>query len=125
VSEFFKHVNGGFSMHVDGDGDAITNVRFALARFGEDPARVLKAFWEETQSGNFEVVILYAHGSPPRRQLCTQQSLASALQSVTLERDSIVEKQWKELAEHLDVACKRLGRLHVAGGDQVPAEKVA
>ena len=65
MTNFFEHVRGGFSIHVANEGDGVPNVRFALARFGEDPDRVLAAFWSETNSADCEIIPLFAYGSPP------------------------------------------------------------
>ena len=65
---------------------------------------MLAAFWKENNGeGDFEVVPLFAYGSAPRLELCTQRSLASALQSVTLDPGSRTEQQWKQVAQALDV----------------------
>ena len=103
MTKFFEHVRGGFSIHVDGEGPYVPAVRFCLARFGEDADRVLKVFWQEVGAGDFEVVPLFSHGAAPRLELCTQRSLAAALQIVTLEPSSYSEKQWKQVAQALDV----------------------
>jgi hypothetical protein len=39
VTDFLSQIKGGFSVHVEEDG--FTGVRFCLARFGEDPDKVL------------------------------------------------------------------------------------
>lgn len=75
-----------------------------LARFGEDPNTVLRVFYNEHPTANFMVVPLYAYGLPPRRELCSQQSLTAALQSVAIEPGSTVEQRWKELAAEFDIA---------------------
>ncbi len=103
MTHFFEHVRGGFSIHVEGDGPSVPAVRFCLARFGEDADRVLKAFWQEVGAGDFEVVPLFSHGAAPRLELCTQRSLAAALQTVTLEPSSRSEQQWKQVAQALEV----------------------
>jgi hypothetical protein len=48
VSEFFSAIKGGFSVHVSEDD--FVGVRFALARFGEDPDKVVAAFWKENNT---------------------------------------------------------------------------
>jgi len=40
----------------------------------------------------------------PRRDLCTQQSLVAALQSVTLEPGGFIEMKWRKLCEDMNVA---------------------
>ena len=102
MSDYFSQIKGGFSVHVQ-EHD-FEGVRFALARFGEDPSRVIDAFWRENNSGDFEIVPLFSYGNAPRAELCTQQSLARALQSVTLEPGSRTEQQWKAVCEHHNVA---------------------
>ncbi len=102
MSNYFTAVKGGFSIHVE--EDEFAGVRFCLARFGEDPDKVLDAFWRENNSSDFEIVPVFAYGSPPRPELCTARSLAAALQSVTLEPGSRTEQQWRQAAEALNVA---------------------
>ena len=103
MTKFFEHIRGGFSIHVEGEGPFVPAVRFCLARHGEDAGLVLKAFWHEVGQGDFEVVPLFSHGAAPRRELCTQRSLAAALQTVSLEPSSVTEGQWKQVAQALDV----------------------
>jgi hypothetical protein len=83
MTDFFENVRGGFSIYCDGSGDgSVPNVRFCLARVGEDPDLVIKVFHEEHAQADFLVIPLFAHGLPPRRGLTTKRSLAAALQSV-------------------------------------------
>ena len=63
MSNYFTAVKGGFSIHVE--EDEFAGVRFCLARFGEDPDKVLDAFWRENNSSDFEIVPVFAYGSPP------------------------------------------------------------
>src|SRR4029077_20249548 len=108
MSEFFEHVRGGVSLYVDGSKDAVVaDVRFCLMRHGESPALVLKQFYNEHPTANFLVCPLTAHGEPPRRELCTAQSLSAALQSVELDPDGAVTGIWKEIAEELCVVWPR------------------
>jgi len=110
VTEHFKHVRGGFTIYVGGDDVEIADVRFVLAHFGEDAAKVIESFWKE-RSGDFSIVPLFAYGAVPRRDLCTQQSLAAALQSVAIEPGSFTEMKWRKLCEDMAVAWpKRLTR---------------
>jgi hypothetical protein len=91
-SKYFGRIKGTMTLHCE-DVDA-TGVRFILGRFGEDPTKLINAFWKEYDGvGGFEVIPLFSYGNAPRSELCTQQSLASALQTVTLEPDSLVEKE--------------------------------
>ena len=46
MTDFFSQIKGGFSIHVEEDG--FTGVRFCLARFGEDPDKVLAHSGERT-----------------------------------------------------------------------------
>ncbi len=79
MTDFFSQIKGGFSVHVEEDG--FTGVRFCLARFGEDPDKVLAQFWRENSGGgDFELVPLFSYGAAPRAELCSQRSLAAALQ---------------------------------------------
>jgi hypothetical protein len=105
-SKYFGRLKGGVSLHCEDAED--TAVRFILLKFGEDTTKAIAWFWKEYHedggTGSFTVVPLFSFGSAPRIELCSQQSLATALQSVTLDRDSLVEKAWKEAAEELNVA---------------------
>jgi hypothetical protein len=103
VSTFFEAIRGGFSIYLGPDANNVPSVRFCLARFGEDPDLVLKTFWKEVGAGDFEIVPLYSHGAAPRLELCSQRSLAAALQTVTPEPSSYAEMQWKQVAQALDV----------------------
>ena len=98
MSDYFTQIKGGFSVHVQ-EHD-FEGVRFALARFGEDPDKVLAAFWKENNGGgDFEVVPLFSHGAAPRTELCSQRSLAAALQTASIEPGSRTEQQWKAVCE--------------------------
>jgi hypothetical protein len=76
MAEHFKRCIGGFSLYASG-GD---NVRFCLARHGEDAAKVVDAFWKEYSRNNpdprpdFVIVPVFAYGLPPREELCTKTS---------------------------------------------------
>jgi hypothetical protein len=104
VAEFFGSVRGALSVYCDNNDGALTDARFVLARFGEDPALVVAQFWREHNSANFSVIPLFAHGNPPRTELCSQRSLASALQTVTLEASGVVEQQWQQVCAAHNVA---------------------
>jgi hypothetical protein len=103
VTELFQHVKGGFTIYAGGSDVEIPDVRFALANFGEDAAKIVERFWRE-RSGDFIIVPLFGYGGVPRRELCTQQSLVDALQSVTIEPGSFTEMKWKELCQQMSVA---------------------
>jgi hypothetical protein len=103
MTEFFKHVKGGFTIYVGGEDVEIADVRFVLAYFGEDATKVIEAFWQERR-GEFSIVPLFAYGGVPRRELCTQQSLVGALQTVTLEPGSFTEMKWRKLCAEMNVA---------------------
>jgi hypothetical protein len=111
-TKYFGRVKGGMTLHCeDAESDA---VRFILCRHGEDPVKAIAAFWKEYEGiASFEIIPIFSHGSVPRAALCTQQSLTSALASVTLEANSIIEAKWRKLAEEFNVAWpKRLSRLN-------------
>ena len=96
MTEFFQHIRGGFSLHVDGEDIAVTNVRFILGRHGEDITRLISAFWKECR-GDFEIVPLFCYGGAPRKELCTGQLLAAALQTADIEpgnRDRATLRAW-------------------------------
>ena len=103
MSGFFSTARGGFSLYLD-EAEAANGPRFALARFGEDPGKVLAEFYRENPLSDFPVVPLFAYGQAPRPELCTQRSLTQALQSVDIEPGSRTEQQWKAVAEHHSVA---------------------
>ena len=103
MTEYFPHTKGGCTIYVDGHDAEIADVRFVLAYFGEDPAKVIAQFWQEHR-GDFAIVPLFAYGAAPRRELTSQQSLVTALQSVTLEPGSFVEMKWKQLCEQMAVS---------------------
>ena len=105
--EFFSHASGGFVLYSAKEGDTVQGCRFCLARFGEDVGRVLEKFWDEQPSGDFVVVPVFAHGLPPRLPLSTPRSIAAALQVISLEPGSALEKRWREVADHLGVAWPR------------------
>ena len=95
------------TIYVDQEGDNIADVRFCLARFGEDVNLVLARFWDEVRSSGFTVVPVFSHGLPPRRALSTRRSIAAALETITLEPGSQMEMRWKEVACDLGVAWPR------------------
>ena len=104
MTEFFASVRGALSVYCDSNDGALTDARFILCRHGEDADKAIQAFWKEHGSANFAVVPLFAHGNPPRKELCTQQSLAAALQSAAIEPGSTTEQQWRAVCEALHVA---------------------
>jgi hypothetical protein len=104
VSEFFASVRGALSVYCDNNDGTLTDARFILARFGEDPDKVIAAFWREHADGRFSIVPLFAYGTAPRTELCSQRSLAAALQTATIEPSSVVEQQWKAVCEAHNVA---------------------
>ena len=80
---FFSQARNVGTIYLDREGDYLADVRFCLARHGEDASAVISRFWEEQPSSGFTVVPLFAHGLPPRRQLSTRQSIEAALASVS------------------------------------------
>ena len=103
MTDHFPHVRGSFSIYVGGRDDTIDNVRFVLAFFGEDPTKVIEAFWQE-HHGDYAIVPLFAYGAVPRRELCTQKSLTAALQTVDIGPGRFTEMKWKKLCEQMNVA---------------------
>jgi hypothetical protein len=102
--EFFSHTSGGYVLYSSREGDTVPGCRFALCRYGEDPALCLNQFWDEQASADFQVVLLWSHGLPPRLPLTTARSLSAALQVISLEPGSALEMQWKEVADRLNVS---------------------
>jgi hypothetical protein len=98
---FFSQARGIGTVYLDREGDYLADVRFALARHGEDASLVVERFWQEQPSSGYTIVPLFAHGLPPRRALSTRQSIEAALASVSLEPGSMLEKQWREVADGL------------------------
>lgn len=103
MTEFFPHVRGGCTIYVGGHDTEAINVRFVLANFGEDAEKVIEQFWREYR-GDFVVVPLFGFGAVPRRELCTQHSLVTALQTVKIEPGGMIEQKWQRLCEQMHVA---------------------
>jgi hypothetical protein len=103
MTGFFDRVRGAPTTYLDATDGNMTDIRLVIARFGEDPEKVLRQFWKE-HDGTFAVVPLFAYGNAPRKELCTARSLAAAVQSVDLETGSAAEQQWKTACEHHCVA---------------------
>ena len=99
MSEFFGSVRGALSVYCSSDDGQLTDARFVLARFGEDADLVVSTFWKEHGDGRFAIVPLFAHGSPPRPELCSRQSLTAALKSAKIEPNGTVEMAWKSAGE--------------------------
>ena len=102
--EFFSHTSGGYVLYSSREGDTVPGCRFALCRYGEDPGLCVEQFWDEHQSADFQVVLLWSHGLPPRRALSTPRSILAALETIMPEPGSAVEQRWKELCRDLGVA---------------------
>jgi hypothetical protein len=100
---YFSQARNVGTIYLDREGDYLADVRFCLARHGEDAGLVISKFWEEQPTSGFTVVPLFAHGLPPRRPLSTRASIEAALASVSLEPGSALEMQWKEVADGLGV----------------------
>jgi hypothetical protein len=100
---YFSQARGIGTVYLDREGDYLADVRFALARHGEDAGLVVERFWQEQPSSGYTIVPIFSYGLPPRRPLSTAQSIAAALESVTLEPGSKLEQQWKEVADGLGV----------------------
>jgi hypothetical protein len=103
MTEYFGRVRGAPTTYLDATDGNMTDVRLCIARFGEDPEKVLKAFWKE-HDGTFAVVPLFAYGLPPRKALCSAKSLAVAVQYVELETGSTSEQEWKAACQRYNVA---------------------
>jgi hypothetical protein len=97
VTEYFDKVRGGCTLYYGSEG--VNDVRFVLMHFGEDPSRVIEAFWSEKKGGDFVVTPIVAYGAPPRRDLCTQKSLVSALQTATIPLGGVEEARWRGVCE--------------------------
>jgi hypothetical protein len=99
MTEFFSSVRGALSVYCSSDDGQLTDARFVLARFGEDPDKVVAAFWREHGDGRFAIVPLFAYGSPPRPELCSRQSLTQALKTARFEENGAAEMAWKAACE--------------------------
>lgn len=104
MTEYFDRLKGGTTIYYGSEG--VSDVRLILMHFGEDPARVIDAFWQE-KKGDFLVVPIVAYGAPPRRDLCSQTSLLGALQTVTIGLGGTEEKQWREVCAFHNVTWPR------------------
>jgi hypothetical protein len=106
VTEYFSKVRGALSVYCDSDDGMLTDARFVLCRFGEDPDKVCEAFWREyTGRQVFSIIPIFARGeAAPRAELCTPLSLLEALRTLTVEANGRVEQQWKAVCEHHQVA---------------------
>lgn len=105
MTEFFDKVRNAPSTYVDANDGMLTDCRLVIYRHGEDPEMVLQAFAEEHRGhANFAIIPLAAYGNPPRKELCNQRSLVSALQSAIVEPNSVSEQQWKAVCEFHSVA---------------------
>jgi hypothetical protein len=107
MSEHFSSIKTAPSIYVDNDDGALRDCRFILCRFGESADLAIQAFWKEHGDGNFAVAPVFSYGNAPRPDLCTQQSLVTALQSATIEPGSMIEQQWRAVCEHHSVAWPR------------------
>jgi hypothetical protein len=96
----FEHAHGRFTLYVDTDGDHLTDARFILGMVGEDEELLVQKFWKEEGKGDFLVIPVFAYGRPPRRHLCSPQSLRDALRTVRIEPNSAMEQQWKEVCDY-------------------------
>jgi hypothetical protein len=104
MTGFFASVKSAPSIYVDNDDGTLRDCRFILCRFGESADLAIQAFWKEHGDGNFSVIPLFAYGNPPRRELCSQKSLAAAVATATIEPGGVVEQQWKLVCAAHDVA---------------------
>ena len=103
MANYFSHARSINTLYCSKEGDALEDVRFCLARHGEDATLVIEQFWAEQPAHGFVVAPIFAHGLPPRRALSTRASIEAALASVSLEPGSALEMQWKEVADGLGV----------------------
>ena len=101
MTDYFDRLKGGTTIYYGSEG--VSDVRLILMHYGEDPDRVISAFWAE-RKGDFLVAPIVAYGAVPRRELCSQQSLVDALRTVRIEPGSTIEMKWKELCEQMAVA---------------------
>jgi hypothetical protein len=105
MTEYFDKVRSAPSAYVDSNDGALTDVRIVIYRHGEDPQRVIQAFYEEHRGHcNFAVIPLASYGNPPRKELCTQKSLSAALAVEDIGPNSVEGQIWRACAEALNVA---------------------
>ena len=103
MANYFSHARSINTLYCSKEGYALEDLRFCLARHGEDATLVIEQFWAEQPAHGFVVAPIFAHGLPPRRALSTRASIEAALASVSLEPGSALEMQWKEVADGLGV----------------------
>lgn len=100
MTDFFGKLRNAPSTYLDDNDGALSDVRLVIYRFGEDPQTVIQTFFEEHRGhANFAIIPLPAYGLPPRKELCTQKSLVSALQVAVVEPNSVQEQSWKSCCE--------------------------
>lgn len=103
---FFGKTRGALSCYVDENDGQLTDARFILCRFGEDAEKVVETFWKEFDGSQaFSVIPLFARGdAPPRKELCTKQSLTEALKTAKFDDNGTAGQGWKAACEHHNVA---------------------
>src|SRR5262249_40556317 len=88
------------------------NVHLCAARYGEDAAKVVDAFRREHAgtfvSDDFGVAPIFAYGLPPRKALCTKQSLAAAFQNLPLQPGGSIGEEWMALLRHFGITVNAL-----------------
>ena len=72
--EYFDKVRSAPSTYVDSNDGMMTDVRLVIYRHGEDPQKVIAAFYAEHREANFAIIPLPSFGNPPRRDLCSPRS---------------------------------------------------
>jgi hypothetical protein len=100
---YFSQARSINTLYCDKEGDSLSDVRFALARWGESAEKVLQQFWSE-QSGGFTVAIVWSHGLPPRRALSSKRSILDALEALPPESGGEMEQRWQELCRDLGIS---------------------
>jgi hypothetical protein len=92
AKQHFNERYSGVVLQAD-QKDLMRDVRFCLARYGEDLQKVLAAF--ETEHGRLACVPLFCHGLAPRKELCTPESLTAAY--LTVAPPEHLEEAWAAL----------------------------
>jgi hypothetical protein len=119
MSANFNHTVGGLTLYTNSE---VPNVRFCLAHYGEDTAKVIEHFWKERPAaGNFVVVPVFAHGLPPRMGFCTKESLEAALHPLPFDPNDSIGVQWMQMLRHFGISINALAPWPKA--EVIPLEK--
>ena len=83
MSQHFSKQVSAPAVYVSG-GAGPNTIRLCLGHHGEYPRKIVTALWDEHRNGDFLAVPIFAC-EPPRKELCTKQSLAAAYRDGLLD----------------------------------------